>query len=342
MKQDDRFFKYVRGFLTVYLPRQKCCSDHTVKAYKDAINLLRLFLEEEKHTPFTKITFDLFDHTLVGEFMDWLKTSRNNSASTRKSRLTALKSFFNYAATEDPSLMVTYIELKKVPTQKLTRPNIEYMSEKALSTILSQPKSTRYGMRDRFVMVLMYDTAARVQELLDLRLSDLRLSDSTPCVYLTGKGRKTRAVPLMQKTIEHFDVYMKEFHSKATRGAEDLLFYTVIKGKVGRMSEDNVASFLKRYGISARRICPEVPERVYPHLFRHTRAMHLYQMGMPLSYIKDFLGHTSVNATDVYARADVTMLKTALEKASQSCAVSDEQPIWLDNEELILKLCGLE
>jgi len=269
MKQDDRFFKYVRGFLTIYLPKQRCCSEHTVKAYRDSINLLRLFLEEDKHIAFTRITFELLNHTLICEFLDWLQISRNNSASSRNNRLTALKSFFNYAAMEDPSLMMAYIDLEKVPIQKVPRPNIKYMSEKALSSVLAQPKNTRHGIRDRFFMILLYDTAARIQELLDLKLNDLHLSDSTPCVYLTGKGRKTRVVPLLEKTIAHLNAYLEIYHPEGTRKTDDLLFYTVIKGKVGRMSEDNAAIFLKRYGDAARLTCADVPERVHPHLFRN-------------------------------------------------------------------------
>ena len=343
MRSDDRFFKYVRGFLTVYLPKQKCYSENTVKAYRDSINLLRVFLEKEKHVPFTKISFDLLDHILMGEFIDWLQSVRKCCASSRNQRLTALKALFKYAATEDPSLMMAYMELEKMPVQISPRPSIIYMSEKTLSAVLRQPcETTRQGIRDRFFMIFMYDTGARVQEILDLRLKDLHLNDSTPCVYLTGKGNKTRVVPILAKTVDHLTLFLEHFHPKDTRKNGDLLFYTVIKGNVGKMSVDNVASFLKRYGNTARLNCSEVPERVHPHLFRHTRAMHLYQMGMPLSYIKDFLGHSCVNTTDIYARADVTMLKDALEKVSKATGATAEQPLWQDNEELILKLCGLK
>lgn len=343
MKHDDRFFKYVRNFLMVYLPKNRCCSENTVKAYRDTINLLRVYIEEKESLFFAKITFNLLDHVLIGRFLDWLQCERKCSASTRNHRLAALKSFFKYAAQEDPSLMMAYMGLSRIPVKKTPSPGITYMSEKALSTLLRQPpENTRCGIRDRFFMIFMYDTGARIQELLDLRLNDLHLNDSVPCVYLTGKGQKMRVVPLLKKTVKHLELYMKHFHPAETRKNDDLLFYTVIKGNTGKMSADNVASFLKRYGATGRLDCLEVPERVYPHLFRHTRAMHLYQMGMPLSYIKDFLGHTSVNTTNIYASADVSMLKAALEKANARDDVPNEVPVWQDHEELLLHLCGLK
>ena len=191
-------------------------------------------------------------------------------------------------------------------------------------------------------MIFMYDTGARIQEVLDLKLKDLHLNDSVPCVYLTGKGEKMRIVPLLKKTVNHLELYMKHYHPVENRKSDDLLFRTTIKGKTGKMSADNVASFLKRYGAAAKLDCHEVPDRVYPHLFRHTRAMNLYQMGMPLSYIKDFLGHACVNTTDIYASADVSMLKSALEKAHMRDDVPKEIPRWQENEELLLQLCGLK
>lgn len=343
MKVDDRFFKFVRNFLLIYLPKNRCCSQNTVKAYRDTIHLLRVFMKEQKGLSFTKITFDRLDPALVSEFLDWLQTERKCSASTRNHRLAALKSFFKYAAQEDASLMFAYIELGKVPVKRSPGPRITYMSELALATLLQQPdEGTKRGIRDRFFMIFLYDTGARIQEVLDLRLKDLHLNDSVPCVYLTGKGQKTRVVPLLKKTLLHLDLYMKHFHPESMRRSDDLLFYTVIKGKAGKMSPDNVASFLNRYGASARLTCPEVPERVHPHLFRHTRAMHLYQSGMPLSYIKDFLGHVSVNTTDIYASTDVSMLKAALERTYVDSDVPPETPVWQDNEELLLHLCGLK
>lgn len=148
----------------------------------------------------------------------------------------------------------------------------------------------------------------------------------------------------MDKTIAHLQAYLKKYHPKAEQSPEAYLFYTRIKGEVGQMSEDNVNSFLKGYAQSAHQICSEVPLNMHAHLFRHTRAMHLYQAGLPLSYIKDFLGHASINTTDIYASTDISMMKGALEKIIQKTSEtsSQEEPVWQGNEEMILKLCGLK
>jgi integrase/recombinase XerD len=345
MKHDDSFFKHVRGFLTIFLPKNRCYSDHTVRAYRDTLNLFRRFLQEEKAISFTNISFDQINHELIYEFLAWLQNTRGCVASTKNHRLAALKSFFHYCAMEDPTLMAIYLDIQQVRSQKVARNRVEYMSETALKTLLEQPDpKTRCGMRDRFLMILLYDTGARIQEILDLQLKDIHLNDQTPSIYLTGKGNKTRAVPLMDKTIAHLQQYMKTFHPEGDQNNDQYLFYTVIKGQQGKMSDDNVSCFLKRYAKSAHEQCSEVPLRMHAHLFRHTRAMHLYQAGIPLSYIKDFLGHVSVNTTDIYASADTSMMKAALEKISRGDVDPTSQvvPVWQDNEEMILKLCGLK
>lgn len=344
MKINNAFFNCVKGFLAVYLPKQKCCSKNTIKSYREAINLFRIFLLEEKNIPFTKITFELINYDLVCSFLEWLQHTRKCSGSTRNQRLAALHAFFNYTAMQDPTLMALYVKVRKVPVQKTGPRKVRYMTETALKTILEQPNTAkRNGFRDRFFMILLYDTGARVQELLDLKLKDFSLESSTPFVYLTGKGDKTRAVPLLDKTVRHLNKYLTRFHPEAIRSNEQYLFYTVIKGDKGQMSVENVASFLRRYGQSAQQVCPEVPPRLHAHLFRHSRAMNLYQMGIPLPYIKDFLGHSDINTTDIYSKTNIDMMKEALEKVTESGNEQDiDIPVWRGDEDMILSLCGLK
>lgn len=344
MIKDSSFFKHVKGFLTIYLPRHKCSSKNTIKSYRETINLLRIFIQEEKNIPFVKITFDIFSYDLICQFLDWLKDKRKCSKTTRNQRLAVVNSFLSYAAIQDPALMSLCIKAKKIPHQKTGQRHVEYMKKTAIKAVLGQPDVTKKnGFRDRFFMILLYDTGARVQEMLDLRLKDFQLGSSTPFVYLTGKGGRTRAVPLMDKTIKHLNKYLARFHPDGTRDNEQYLFYTTINDCRKRMSEENVSSFMKRYGESARIVCPDVPPRVHPHLFRHSRSAHLYQMGIPLSYIKDFLGHSSINTTSIYASADINMMKNALEGVSKKDATGNiEIPVWQGDEDMILSLCGLK
>lgn len=342
-KTDDTFFKLVRNFLTVYLPKNRCYSFNTIKAYRDTINLFREFMLEEKDIPFTKISFALVNHILVYDFLEWLQTKRNCSVSTRNQRLAAFKSFLNYCAIEEPALTAIYMDIQAITALRGTKKGISYLSQNALKELLAEPDAgNRLGMRNRFLMILMYDTGARIQEILDLKVKDFHLELDTPLIYVTGKGNKVRALPLMDKTIQHLKEYLKMFHNEYPQNADDYLFYTIIRGRKQAMSPDNVAVFIKKYARQAKERCPEIPDKVHAHLFRHSRAMHLYQSGIPLSYIKDFLGHVSATTTGIYASADTTMIKDALEKAAYQGNATSELPVWEGNEDMILKLCGLK
>jgi site-specific recombinase XerD len=213
------------------------------------------------------------------------------------------------------------------------------MSQTALKAVLHEPDAkTAKGGRNRMIMVLLYDAALRVQELVDLRVSDLQLQARTPFILVTGKGGKTRSVPLMEKTVAHLKEYLTRFHRSPDAPTRDPLFFSSRSDGPHWLSTDAVAVMLKKYGESARKNCPEVPERVHPHLFRHSRATDLYRAGMPLSYIAEFLGHVSVNTTDIYASADTAMLRDALRKAESDA--TDEVPLWKE-EESLKRLCGL-
>jgi len=337
------FFKTIRNFLTVFLPKQKCYSPHTIRSYRDALNLLIEFLRTEKDLSVSEITFALIDRAMICDFLDWLQEHRHCGTTTRNQRLNALKSFFRYAGMLDCTLMAVHMEVGTVPVKKEQRKLVEFLSEKALETLLHEPDTSKQiGLRNRFIMILMYDTAARCQELLDLRVDDFILSGKTPFVYLSGKGGKTRAVPLMEKTLLHYHQYLDIFHPAQTRQSDDLLFYTVIHGQRCRMSPDNVASFMKIYGAAASVKAKDIPKRVHPHQMRHTRAIHLYRSGMPLPLLAEFLGHSNINTTNIYAYADTEMKRAAIEKSIHPTAPAEIiQPIWKNDDETILKLSGL-
>lgn len=286
------------------------------------------------------ISFDMVTYDCVLAFLDWLRDERKCCTSTCNLRLAALKSFLYFAAIENPALMAVYLSIKQLPTGKDPKRKVSYLTKPALKALMAQPDpKIKKGLRNRFIMIMLYDTGARIQELLDLKVKDLYMEIETPCVYLNGKGNKVRCIPLMNKTIIHLNEYVKQFHPSAVRGGNQYLFYTTIKGNTDRISGDSVAWMLKKYGEAARLECPEVPERIHPHQFRHSRAQHLYQDGMPLSYIAEFLGHASINTTTVYASVDTSMMRAAIEKTSNSQQTA--QPIWKENEAMIGKLCGL-
>ena len=342
---DELFFKAVREFLTVYLPKQRCFSANTVDSYKTALNLFVDFMIEEKQVPLHKISFSHLKAEIIFDWLDWIQLKRKCSSSTRNQRLMALKSFAKYAGAMDVAQMSLYVELGKVPLQKTAKTVVEHLTEDALKALLAQPSSKRRtDVRNRFFMILMYDTAARCQEVLDLRLKDFEINTKSPYVYLHGKGNKTRTVPLMAKTVEHYKIYLEQFHPTETRRNDNFLFYTTIHGKTGQMSPDNAEKFMKSYGEKAKSVCNDIPDRVHPHQIRHTRAIHLYRGGMPLALLSEFLGHATISTTQVYAYADTEMKRKALLKISPHSnepTDASEKPIWENNEELMRKLYGL-
>jgi site-specific recombinase XerD len=263
------------------------------------------------------------------------------SASTRNQRLFAIRSFLKYARISNPELMALSMEASGILTAKEAGEPVAFLSEKAMEVLLRQPDdSTRIGLRDMCFMVTMYDTAARDCEMLNLRLNSLDLNEGCPKVRLEGKGNKVRQVPLMKKTASHLKRYISVFHSEDTK-KEDWLFYTVAHGIRNKMSDDNVARFLKKYTAMAKAECEEVPAKVTPHQFRHSRAMHLYRHGMPLQLLAEYMGHASVISTRIYAYADTEMKRAAIEKCQGRNVAATDLPEWKNDDELIKKLYGL-
>lgn len=344
-KESQIFFRMIRDFLTVYLPKQKAASPNTIKAYRDTINIFLDYLKMTCSIPLRKIDFPCITQKHVENFLEWLESYRNYSVSSRNQRLSGLKSFYKYAAGKDKTLMIYYQEILNIPKKKQPKGHeIEFFSESALQSILEEPDiQKKNGYRDLIFMILLYDTAARVQELLDIHLQDVHFENESPYIMLTGKGRKTRLVPIMKKTMEHLKRYIERFHVSSS--GSDFLFYIDRKRQRSAMSPDNVEKFIKRYGISAREKSTGVPERLYPHMFRHSRSMHLYRNGMPLPLLAEWLGHSQMETTiTYYANADTKMKKEAIEKATAGLnpLFRDNPDInWKDDDEILKKLYGL-
>jgi len=291
-------FNLIHEYFKVYLPRQKRLSPNTVRSYQGALELLLDFISAKRNIRLSEITFDMIDKEAIIAFLDWLEAERGCGPSTQNQRLQCIRSFCSFAADVEPMAVVHKNEISKVKPLPVPEPNIvEYMSEAAVKAVLSQPdKNTQKGIRDLFLMVLLYDTGARIQEVLNIRIKDLRFG-STPMITLLGKGQKIRNVSMMESTVEHFKRYTDTFHAGEKSYSEQFLFYVTRNNEKKRMTEDNVRRFIRAYGLTAKKTCPEVPANVHPHLFRHSRAMHLYQHGMPLALISQWLGHSDVETT---------------------------------------------
>lgn len=315
----NEFFRLLREYLTIYLPKQKNASEHTLKSYRETLNLFVTFLAEQRGRPLYEVTFDDITQDAVNRFLEWLSASRKCGASTLNQRLSAIRAFLRYSGSRIPAINDHYISMQAVPFRKQEkRLTVDHFSEASLEAMLKQPDASKKKQhRDLFFMILLYDTGARDSEMLGLHPADVVIKCASPYVFIRGKGKKDRTVPIMEQTKQHFLSYTKRF-GLDTSDSTTPLFYTEIHGQKCQMSDDNVARFIDKYAAMAKAVCDEVPENVTPHMWRHSRALHLYRKGVPLPLISEWLGHSDMETTLIYAYADTEMKRKAIEKATSA------------------------
>jgi site-specific recombinase XerD len=342
----NSLFAHIHDYLKVYMPKQRNLSKHTINSYREALELLVDFVKMQKQTPLTDVTFEMLTADTITAFLNSLETDRGCCVSTRNTRLAAIRAFVKYAADRDISTVAVLKELKNVAVKKPDKVEvIDYMSMAAVSAIIGQTNAgSPNGLRDRTFLVLMYDTGARIQEMIDITLRDLRFG-RMPTITLHGKGRKTRTVPLMERTVQHLQKYMAEFHTDTPHSSDFPLFYVVTHGKPHPLTDRRIRYLLKDYAGKAREHCTEVPKNVHPHMFRHSRAMHLYQNGMDLTLVSQWLGHSNLETTQIYAHAD-----TEHKRAAIAAATPPDTPLFsklnperftVNDEEILKRLVGL-
>lgn len=337
MKPTD-FAKALSHYLGVYLPGQRNVSPNTIKSYRDTFKLFLVYCRDVQNVPVERLSLNHINETLVVEFLTWLETERRNGISTRNQRLAAIHGFYRYMQTQEPVSLLEHQKILAIPMKKAQQPVVTHLTPDALKLILAQPDlSKRKGRRDLTLLSVLYDTGARVQELVDLKVRDVRL-DHPPILTLTGKGRKTRQVPLMSNTENLLRQYMTESRLLLNGKQDYPLFSNRLSGK---LTPEGVTYILNKHASSARSGCSIIPDKVTPHVFRHTKAMHLLQAGVSLVYIRDLLGHVDISTTDIYARTDTELKRKALEKAYPDM-VSEGLPPWTEDEDLLAWLSSIQ
>jgi len=343
--KDEELFRLIKNFLTIYLPVQRKASPNTVNNYRIVLDQLLMFTASDKKISFMQVTSDMICRETIERYLDHLVKEKNLSTATRNNRLASIKSFLKYAAALKPeyvSLMADIATIKKQKDDPFSK--VDYMTEEAVTAILSEPDTgTKIGIRDLFFMIILYDTGGRIQEIIDIKINEIK-TGKTPSVLLHGKGGKDRIVPLMERTMEHFKKYMSVFHPNKSYASNDYLFYSHKNGINSKICDDTIRIRMNIYAASAREKCAEVPEHVHPHLWRHSRAMHLYQHGMDLTLISQWLGHKNYTTTLVYAHADTEAKRKAIETAMADSNPTENVEVNYKetDEELIKKLYGLK
>ncbi len=337
MKPTD-FAKHLTEFLSVSLPTQKNVSKNTLHSYRDTFKLLIKYCQEIKQIPVERITLALLSKECLIDFLGWLETDRNCSISTRNQRLAAVHSFFRYAQAEEPTGILHFQKITSIPIKKAKKKVVEYMSAEAMKILLGQPdKQTQKGRRDLTLLSILYDSGARVQEVIDLKVCDIILQEQA-VLALTGKGNKTRRVPIMKNTAALLQSYILENKLDKSWKNENPLF---TNNQQHKLTKEGVAYIISKYVNLARQTSTLVPPKVNPHLFRHSKAMHLLQAGVNLIYIRDFLGHVDLKTTEVYARADTETKRKAIENLYPDL-IEGNMPDWGKDQTLLSWLSELK
>jgi site-specific recombinase XerD len=311
MKND--FAKHLTRFFTEYLSGERGASHNTTRSYGNTFSLFLDFMDDVKHIKAERLLINHLTRDNVLSFLQWIQESKKCSASTRNQRLAAIHSFCKYLQYEDVIRLEQWQDILSVKFKKVEKQSVNYLDVDGIKLLLSQiPTETREGRRDLAIIALLYDSGARVQELIDLTPLDVHL---TRPYYITlfGKGHKKRLVPLQDQLVTLLKDYMEENGLLKPSYNQHPLFSN---NRGGKLSNAGVTFILMRYVRNGHIINPDlIPPKISPHCLRHSKAMHLLQAGVNLIYIRDILGHVSMQTTEIYARADSKQKREALESA---------------------------
>lgn len=307
------FWEVTKDFIYHYLPDIRRVSPNTIASYKDSLNIYIDYLEQKKNQNRKKISFENFDRTSLKEYIDWLLNTRKLAERTCNLRLTAIRSLLEYASNEYIEIMSVYLSACSVKGVKVPDIPIEFFEHEQIQALLAAPNTLKkIGRRNQMMLILLYDTAARVSELLELTIKSLHLDSNIPYITLLGKGKKYRNIPLMKKTLEHLKRYLNEFHHGTNQ--TESLFYAVTYGQKHHLSNDTMEKMIKKYAKECTLSGVTMPDSSHCHLIRKTRAMDLYQSGVPLTHIQQLLGHKDLSTTSgFYAFATLDTLVKSIE-----------------------------
>ena len=296
--------RHINIFLNEYVPSQKTKSDHTLKSYQYALSLYIGFLETKKNVKADNLTGNCFSAEYIEEWLLWIMEHRGCAPETCNNRLAALRVFLKYLAKKD----VAYLHLSQaaslIERKKQRRKKVSGMSKKAVQALLSVPDiSSKTNRRDIALMIAIYSTATRLDEILSLKIEHLHLNVSKPYITVIGKGDKIRSSYLLPKTAAHLKKYLEEYHgSSPNPGA--YVFYSRNRGQFEKMTQPAVSKRLAIHAESAHKICDEIPVDLHAHQLRHAKASHWLEDGMNIVQISFLLGHEQLKTTMVYL--DVT------------------------------------
>jgi len=310
MKSNATLAALLENFFTRRLMSQRQASPHTISSYRDTFRLLLLFAERRLHKPPTRLAFEEIDAPLIAAFLDDLEKSRGIAIRSRNLRLTAIRSFFRYAAYEEPSHASQIQRVLAIPCKRHTRALVHFLNRPEVDALLAAPdQETWFGRRDHALLLVAVQTGLRLSELTSLQRRDVSLGTGAH-VRCVGKGRKERCTPLTKITVAVLKAWLRE----PTRRNAETLFPSA---SGGRLIPDSVADLLTKHVTRACHACPSLRnKRVTPHVLRHTMAMELLQAGIDRAVIALWLGHESLETTQIYLDANLALKEEVLARTT--------------------------
>lgn len=323
-------------YLFIFLPTQKGLSENTIQSYSDTLELFLRFVESERGIKRERLEVAHISRSVIEDFLTWLEVERSSSASTRNQRRVALNGFFRYLQYRNPGHVLLCQQILSIPKKVGPRKNVEHISTEAVAEILKQPDlSTRIGKRDFALLTLLYESAARVSEIADLRVGDFQVDKHHgAAIRLYGKGRKVRTVPLTGPVSKILQDYLK-FESEMRPCGKDEPLFCNHSGK--NLTRAGISYILRKYAGMAQTTASSMESmKIHPHVLRHSRAVHWLEAGIDLQHIKHLLGHADLKTTEVYARINVEMKRKMLEDLhGELSAPVREDTSWTANHDLM-------
>jgi site-specific recombinase XerD len=306
MKASIMLAALLEKFFTQRLMSQRQASPHTISSYRDTFRLLLQFVQQRLRKPPARLAFEEIDAPLIAAFLDDLEKNRGISARSRNLRLTAIRSFFRYAAYEEPSRAAQIQRVLAIPAKRHARRLVHFLSRPEIDALLSAPdQRSWFGRRDHALLLVAVQTGLRLSELTGLQRADVALGTGAH-VRCVGKGRKERCTPLAKTTVAVLKAWLRE----PVRHKTEVLFPNA---RGGHLSSDSVADLLAKHVATARRSCPSLRKKhVTPHVLRHSMARGLLQAGVDRAVIALWLGHESVETTQIYLEANLAMKEEIL------------------------------
>ena len=331
MKKNSSFLEILDTYLTLYLPNAVGVSPNTIISYKTTFRLLVQFIFQAKSVPADQITFEMLDYQLLMEFLSWIETERKCCAATKNLRLAALASFSSYAQNRDLDAATAFRRsVNKIPYKRCHNNKRAVMTREEVTILMALPDDHYItGRRDKVMLMLMYATGARAQEICDLTVGDINFKQNGAVVNILGKGQKRRKIAIPAACADAIKKYIRY------RGIAELPEKHIFSSKTHeKMTVSCIEAVFKKYISVAKKQHPDMfREKSYPpHSMRHTTACHLLESGVPLMVIKNFLGHSSILTTQIYAELSQATVDKKLKEWNEKWF--DEKNFKEHNEEI--------